>query len=259
MRRRSRAFRLAAVCTLIAAVLMSGCSAPPEEDMWASGETFQMTLQPLTEQEKENIRAVLAPDGEGLSFADKNGAPLANTMFAYRNMALSDAQREEGVESEEAAVEMAESCLRSMGLLLDKEDYYVEVGGDSDGYSQVHFYYQFQNLPVYLGHRSEIGVGVCKDGIESIHWYNRYSIEKTEQPGAASEYISEKEAVERCREKLKELDYEPAAEAEDMDLIRIYVYTEDKAVPMYLFGDIGVNAVFVNAVTGEATDYPWES
>lgn len=86
-------------------------------------------------------------------------------------------------------------------------------------------------------------------------------METVEQPESAPHYISEREAIESCRKKLEETEGGSTVRVEEKGLTRIYAYTAGKAVPMYMVdadGANGINTLFVDAVSGEVTDYPWE-
>lgn len=166
MRRKCRALAITLAFMLTAA--MCGCenTQPSGGDAWASGVTFQMTLQPLTDQEKENLQSALAPEGEEFSFTDAGKGPGIgpDIGFAYVNLNLSDEQKAEPVASKEEAVDMAESALRAIDMLPDEGEYGVEVLKDyvsGNEYGRVIFYYQFHNIPVYMKLTSDIEVGVC--------------------------------------------------------------------------------------------------
>lgn len=267
MRRKCRALAITLAFMLTAA--MCGCenTQPSGGDTWASGVTFQMTLQPLTDQEKENLQSALAPEGEEFSFTDAGKGPGVgpDIGFAYVNLNLSDEQKAEPVASKEEAVDMAESALRAIDMLPAEGKYGVEVLKDyvsGNEYGRVIFYYQFHNIPVYMKLTSDIEVGVCKDGVANIRYYSRYTMETVEQPDTAPNYISESEAIESCRKKLEETEGGSTVEVEEKGLTRIYVYTAGKAVPMYMVDAEGandINTLFVDAVSGEVTDYPWEA
>lgn len=239
----------AIVLVFVLTVTMGGCKS--EGAVWPSDVTFQMTLQPFTAQEKETIQSVLAPDGEGLVFYDMGNGP--DTGFSYNNTALSNAQQQEEVVSKEEALAKAETVLRPLNLLPNAGEYFVEFRGNPAGYWAVDFYYAFHNLPIYTRPTPEITVGVCKDGVASIRYRGRYSMETVKQ---TSRYISKREAIKSCQEALKDHGDAPTIAAKDMELTRIYVYAAGKVVPVYMFG--GVNAIYVDAISGEATDYPWE-
>ncbi len=272
MWRSSRACCLVAVWVLMAALILGGCKGTSslKGDMWAPSATFQMTLQPLTDQEKEKIRSALSPSGEDLVFDDEPLDPMRlnkNAGFYYMNSAFSDAQISEKVESREEALDMAESFLRSIDLLPAEEDYYVDfVSPESENgkvYSNVSFYYKFHNMPALPSYLSAIRIDVCKDGVWAIHYRNRYTIQTIDQPESASSYISENQAIASYRDRLKEKCCGPTVVAdEDICFTRVYVYRDEKAVPMYMFGEDGnpfYNPIYVDAVSGEATDFPWDS
>ena len=146
MRRKIRTFFIMTVLLFMGAAA-SGCgNSATGKGVWAAGETFQMAPQPLTDQQREKIQAVLSPTGDGLVFTDEG--------FSYKNPKLSDADRAAPAHSEEEAIEKAEAFFRSLFL-----------------------YHKFGSVPVLLKDSPEIRIGVCEKGVESIRYAGWHTME----------------------------------------------------------------------------------
>lgn len=233
-------------------VASGGCgNSIADAEGWATGESFYLIPRSLTSEQQEKIQSVLDPDMEGLTFTDEG--------FLYKNIKLSDEEQHIPAKSAEDAIKEAEKCLRSLELLPDDRHYYIRTNANTypeGACSSLFFYQTFHNVPILLKDSPEIRIGICEKGIESIRYYNAgYTLEIINS--SLSVQISENDAKKKIREKDSDSEYKRNAD----DFKKVYVYTEGEAVPMYMFGeadDVFVNHLFVDARTGEVTDFPWK-
>lgn len=240
--------------SILSVFLLSGCKNTSTLELsWIDGKTIRATPQKLSETQRQKIKETLAPNGG-------DGLVLNGDTFYYRNTNLTDTEMEMPVKSKTQAIKMAEESLRSLDLLPANDLYYTRTDADSAGhYNSVLFYHKFGGLPLLVDDGATIAVAVCEKGISAIRCYsNWHKIE--ELPLENVTYISADDALRSCRDKLAGCSDGEKAKIDAIHYQRVYIYTNGQAKPMFMLSNSEnpfINAIYVDALTGEVTDYPW--